>query len=106
MPQKCFVYGCQSGSKTKSEKVPMFSVPKDDTLFIKWEKAAKRGRSDKTLSRNDHICSKHFLVQHIVKWETDFNGKYTPRKIWRLTKGAIPVLGKGNNTNIIFKCNY
>ena len=81
MPQKCFVYGCQSGSKTKSEKVPMFSVPKDDTLFIKWEKAAKRGRSDKTLSRNDDICSKHFLEQDIVKGETDFNGKYTPRKI-------------------------
>ena len=105
MPQKCFVYGCQSGYR-KNEKVPMFKVPKDDTLFIKWKKAAKRGRYDKTLSRNDHICSKHFLVQHIVKWETDFNGKYTPRKIWRLTKGAIPVLGKGNNTNIIFKCNY
>ena len=51
MPQKCFVYGCQSGYR-KSEKVPMFKVPKDDTLFIKWKKAAKRGRSDKTLSRN------------------------------------------------------
>jgi len=45
-------------------------------------------------------------LQHIVKEKTDFNGKYTPRKIWRLTNGAIPVLGKGNNTNIIFKCNY
>ena len=106
MPQKCFICGCQSGYKTKREKVPMFSVPKDDTLFIKWKKAAKRSRSYKTLSRNDHICSKHFLVQHIVKGETNFNGKYTPRKIWRPTKGAIPVLGKGNNTNIIFNCNY
>ena len=76
----------------------MFSVPKDDTLFIKWEKAAKRGRSDKTLSRNDDICSKHFLEQDIVKGETDFNGVYTPRKRWCLTEGAIPVLGKGNNT--------
>jgi hypothetical protein len=67
--------------KWKSEKVPMFKVPKDDTLFIKWKKAAKRGRSDKTLSKNDHICSKHFLEQDIVKGETDFNGVYTPRKI-------------------------
>jgi hypothetical protein len=24
--------------KWKSEKVPMFQVPKDDTLFIKWKK--------------------------------------------------------------------
>jgi hypothetical protein len=99
MPKKCFVYGCSSGYR-KSEKVPMFKVPKDDTLFlfIKWKKAAKRGRSDKTLSRNDHICSKHFLEQDIIKGETDFNGVYTPRKKWWLTKGAIPVLGKGNNT--------
>jgi hypothetical protein len=49
MPKKCFVYGCSSGYR-KSEKLPMFKVPKDDNLFIKWKKAAKRGRSDKTLS--------------------------------------------------------
>ncbi|KAK4024494.1 hypothetical protein OUZ56_009917 [Daphnia magna] len=48
-------------------------VPKDDTLFIKRKKAAKRGRSDKTLSKNNHICSKHFLEQDIVKGEIDFN---------------------------------
>ena len=52
------------------------------------------------------ILAQTFLVQDIVKGETDFNGVYTPRKRWCLTEGAIPVLGKGNNTNIIFKCHY
>ncbi|KAI9565054.1 hypothetical protein GHT06_008801 [Daphnia sinensis] len=72
-------------------------LPNADSLFLKWKKAAKRGRSDKKLSKKDYICSNHFMEEDIIKGHTDCNGTFHPRKTWCLKEGAIPILSKGCN---------
>ena len=98
--KKCFIFGCCTGyskqrKDPKSKKVATFSVPNDETLFCKWKLAAKRGRTDKRLSKEDFICSNHFREEDIIKGYY-MNGVFYPRERWHLKEGAVPILGKGS----------
>jgi hypothetical protein len=86
---KCFVVGCKTGYKSNKEKVGCFKVPKDEKLLTLWQKLIPRG--DKTLSSNDHVCSKHFKEEYIIKTKTILDQAY-PLKIWKLTAKAVPTL--------------
>ncbi|XP_046637709.1 uncharacterized protein LOC124316017 [Daphnia pulicaria] len=91
---KCFVVGCKTGYKSNKEKVGCFKVPKDEKLLTLWQKLIPRG--DKTLSSNDHVCSKHFKEEYIIKTKTILDQAY-PLKIWKLTAQAVPTLNLWNN---------
>ena len=96
--KKCFIFGCCTGYSKKRKdpksKVATFSVPKDETLFCLWKQAAKRGRTDKKLSKEDFICSNHFREKDIIKGYY-INDVFYPRTRWDLKEGAVPILGKG-----------
>jgi len=106
---KCFIFGCSNGyesqRKSPAIKVSLFAAPKDNVLFDKWRKAAKAGRSHKLFSKQDSICSNHFLEEDIIKGKTDFAGDFYPSKRWHLKEGAVPILGKGIVQNyILYNC--
>jgi len=89
---KCFVVGCSTGYKSAKENdAKVFKPPKEERQFILWGKNLER--SDRKFSRKDHVCSRHFKEEFIIK--NSVNGG-APLTRWKLRDDAIPtlVLGK------------
>jgi len=100
MPNTCFVFGCNSGYNRKpvkasgEDKVCMFKAPTHRGSLIQWRAAIPR--SDRTLSSKDHVCSKHFGPEDIIK-ERICQGKegniiVFPLFKWKLQPNAVPKL--------------
>ena len=90
---KCFVVGCASGNNANKEKVPKFSVPKDEKQFVLWQKSMPK--CNRKLDRKHAVCAKHFEDNYIIKSKTILNPQY-PLQCWRLKPEAIPTLNLGN----------
>ncbi len=74
---------------------------KKERQFILWGKNLER--SDRKFSRKDHVCSRHFKEEFIIK--NSVNGG-APLSRWKLRDDAIPTLFLGefrfiNNSCII-----
>lgn len=68
MPNRnCFVPYCRSSyTYGEEKKISMFRVPNDKTLFELWQKNINR--SDRTLSKRDVVCEKHFVPEDIIRY--------------------------------------
>ena len=100
--KKCFVTGCKSGSRKKTdetdEKISLFSAPKEADLMAKWIKALPV--TDRQLDHSK-VCSKHFNEADIRKVirivmpndETLIH----PMNRWTLMPGAIPSIFPGTS---------
>lgn len=97
MSHCCFVPKCKSGRATTGEKVTVFTTPykRDKPTFEKWIDIMKEIRSDRVLTPEDKICSKHFDETEIVKGIDivlkDGTKSFFP-KPWKLKKGACPTI--------------
>lgn len=71
MGRKCCVPYCNTGYAGCKEKLSLFQVPSPDKnlkMFEEWCKVVPR--SDRTLTRRDHVCEKHFQTDCIIRvWE-------------------------------------
>lgn len=65
MGRKCFITGCNAGSRSCREKVTLFNVPRDAKRRDAW--AAAVPRKDRPLTDKDAICSRHFRESAIVR---------------------------------------
>jgi hypothetical protein len=60
------VVGCSTGYKSAKENdAKVFKPPKEERQFILWGK--KMERSDRKFSIKDHVCSRHFKEEFIIK---------------------------------------
>lgn len=80
MPNKCCIVGCNTGYDSYKGKNHVFSIPKDETLRLKWLKAI--GRKDFEPGKWAVVCHKHFKASDIMH----DNGV---TKV-KLREGAIP----------------
>ncbi|XP_077520288.1 uncharacterized protein LOC144130155 [Amblyomma americanum] len=61
----CFVPGCTTGYKSCKMKLSLSGVPKDEELFLKWQRNISQ--ADKTLERNAAVCELHFDAQFVSR---------------------------------------
>uniref|UniRef100_A0A1B6CRV3 THAP-type domain-containing protein n=1 Tax=Clastoptera arizonana TaxID=38151 RepID=A0A1B6CRV3_9HEMI len=94
MPFKCCVPGCR-GNYSETDKVHVFSFPKDPILAKKWLASIPR---DKFIpSINTKVCNLHFLKENI-EWSTSAQDPRTgvivtaPLKNPRLKPGSVPCI--------------
>lgn len=85
--------GCTSGYKLNSERVHFFSVPTDDVLREKWQRALRRNKA--IVACKQFVCEKHFQKHDIEKKKLlfDSNGKIvgiSPYKRIKLKCGVVP----------------
>ena len=85
---KCVFFGCKSGYKSYSDKVPFFIVPKDENTIKLWQIAILR--DDMELKAGHAICEKHFKPEDILQNRLT----YAP--------GGVTVLGRVSTSNIFF----
>ncbi|XP_018570673.1 uncharacterized protein LOC108910536 [Anoplophora glabripennis] len=98
MPRKCKIPGCVSGLE-KDRKIrnslnirqaSLFSVPKDNSLRLKWSTILGIN-----LSPTNFICDYHFKEEDIVKEVKhnfpDGTSQIIPRGKWTLLPGALPI---------------
>lgn len=65
----CFATYCRSGYAGNRERASLFSAPKDEELFLKWQKIIPRG--DRLLTHRDVLCEKHFTDEDIIReWKS------------------------------------
>ncbi|KAF2885617.1 hypothetical protein ILUMI_20559 [Ignelater luminosus] len=98
MPYKCCVPACRSNYDKESEKVSVFSFPKDPNLQSKWIKAICR--QDFIITKNSKVCKLHFrdvdIETTVSMWDEKTGKKVTaPLSYPRLAAGAIPVFVPG-----------
>ncbi len=89
---KCFVVGCSTGYKSQINKendAKVFKPPKEERQFILYDFMGGMERSDRKCSRKDHVCSRHFEEEFIIK--KSLNGG-APLSRWKLRYNAIPTL--------------
>ncbi|KAH7965025.1 hypothetical protein HPB49_002875 [Dermacentor silvarum] len=91
--KKCFAPRYTTGYKSCTEKLSLFSVPKEEERLRVWRNDIPR--KDCVLQSTDHLCDRHF-EPHLVRnsWEAVYNGNdllRTPRKA-SLSKDAVPTV--------------
>lgn len=93
MGKKCFAPRCNTGYKSCTEKLSLFSAPKEEERLRVWRNAIPR--KDRILQSTDHLCERHFEPHLVSKtWEAVYNGNVlcrAPRKA-SLSKDAVPTL--------------
>ena len=106
MGKKCFAPRCTTGYKSCTQKLSLFSAPKEEERLREWRNAVPR--KDRILQSTDHLCERHFEPHLVSKtWEAVCNGNVllrAPRKAF-LSEDAVPTkfpdcpsyLSKGKN---------
>lgn len=93
MGKKCFAPRCKTGYKSCTEKLSLFSAPKEEERLRVWRNAIPR--KDRVLQSTDHLCERHFEPHLVSKtWEAVYNGNVlcqAPRKA-SLSKDAVPTI--------------
>lgn len=89
----CVVPGCTSGYKSNYEKVHFFSVPKDDVLREKWQKATRRSKT--LIASKQFVCEKHFEKNDIETQKLLFDKNrrvigISPYRKVKLKCGVVP----------------
>lgn len=90
MPRRCSVAGCRSGYDTEKEKTNTFSLPKEESLRLKW---LKKIPNDVSKFKQPVVCIKHFTESSIIRVDrVTVNGepREYPRVIPKLAKNAVP----------------
>lgn len=88
---KCFVVGCFTGyTSNKENDCKVFKAPKYEKAFILCGKSMER--NDRKFSRKDHVCSKHFAEEFVIKNSVNGGHQLSRR---RLRDDAIPTLHLG-----------
>ncbi|KAH8025230.1 hypothetical protein HPB51_005426 [Rhipicephalus microplus] len=91
MGKKCFAPRCNARYKSCTEKLSLFSAPRDEERLRVWRNAIPR--KDQILQSTDHLCERHFEPHLVSKtWEKVYNGNVlcrAPRKA-SLSKDAVP----------------
>lgn len=89
----CFVPGCVTGYKSCKQKLSLFSVPKGEELFLKWQRNIPR--ADKPLERNAAVCELNFDPQFVPQhFEHVIQGKLVriDRTKLVLLPNAVPTI--------------
>lgn len=74
MGKKCFPPSCNSGYKSCTEKLPPFTVPKEEERLHIWQHAIPR--KNRVLQAACYIFEKHFETLLVAKaWEPEYNGQ-------------------------------
>ncbi|KAF2882524.1 hypothetical protein ILUMI_23660 [Ignelater luminosus] len=94
----CCVPACRSNYDQESEKVSVFSFPKDPNLQSKWIKAICR--EDFIITKNSKVCKLHFrdvdIETTVNMWDEKTGKKVTaPLSYPKLAADAIPVFVPG-----------
>lgn len=92
MPRRCSVAGCRSGYDTEKEKTNTFSLPKEESLRLKW---LKKIPNDVSKFKQPVVCIKHFTESSIIRVDhVTVNGepREYPRVIPKLAKNAVPTI--------------
>lgn len=92
----CFVFGCDTGYRSCTKKIPLFSAPKTITSFLNWKVAV--GRKHAIFTKTSKMCAKHFKEESIIKGYVSNGSNGTvliPFKNWRLQIDAVPTLHLG-----------
>ncbi|KAH8018263.1 hypothetical protein HPB51_000874 [Rhipicephalus microplus] len=91
--EKCFAPRCKTGYKSCTEKLSLFSAPREEERLRVWRNAILR--KDRILQSTDHLCERHFEPHLVSKtWEAVYNGTVlcrAPRKA-SLSKDAVPTI--------------
>lgn len=117
MPNTCYVYGCESGSrgpKPKRPNVRYLRPPLDEQMLKIWNR--KIPRANCQLGPHSRVCSLHFREGDIIKENVSYvDGKRIaePRKNWTLRSEAVPcIFGKLHSIIFLFvslrlfKCHF
>lgn len=61
----CYVFGCNTGYRTCVDKIPLFSAPKNMSVFLQWKIAISR--KCREFTKSSKVCAKHFTDESIIK---------------------------------------
>lgn len=92
MPRKCSIRGCKTNYDSETENYSTFSLPKDETLRSQWLKSIPTDLSE---LKHPVICIKHFDKSTVLWTDVIYSKgerKEYPRKIPKLTEGAVPTI--------------
>lgn len=100
---KCVAFGCKSGyysnrETDKKEKISIFRLPNNRKIIKEWQIAISR--DDIKLKAGDHVCSKHFKDDDVIREKVfkDLDGNIVAKARYlkpRLRDGAVPSLNLG-----------
>lgn len=99
MPKTCYIPGCRSGYRSKSEKVS-FCLPSDADEREKWKRAIPRQEAGGFTFDSQHVraCEKHFDTTDVVRSDefvVKGDAMSLQREKAKLRPGAVPRLFEG-----------